>query len=98
VLRSWIGGADGGYDLTKIVETSLGIYRIDWDVDREIVLAEPFFSYVVHDAVAAAGRCKMLPALLRVRPVTGWVKADGAGRTRHHRGRDKGRGVSDVTS
>jgi hypothetical protein len=65
VVRSWIGGADGGYDLTKIVEHSRGIYRIDWDVDREIVLAEPFFSYVVHDAVAAAGRAERLPDLLR---------------------------------
>src|SRR5215212_98636 len=65
VVRSWIGGADGGYDMTKIVETSQGIYRIDWDVDREIVLAEPFFSYVVHDAVAAAGQGDRLPDLLR---------------------------------
>ena len=44
--------------MTKIVEHSQGIYRIDWDVDREIVLAEPFFSYVVHDAVAAAGQSR----------------------------------------
>jgi alpha-L-rhamnosidase len=65
VVRSWIGGEDGGYDMTKIVEHSLGIYRIDWDVDREVVLAEPFFSYVVHDAVAAAGRGDQLPNLLR---------------------------------
>ena len=65
VVRSWIGGEDGGYDMTKIVEHSQGIYRIDWDVDREVVLAEPFFSYVVHDAVAAAGRGDLLPDLLR---------------------------------
>ena len=65
VIRSWIGGADGGYDMTKIVEHSQGIYRIDWDVDREIVLAEPFFSYLVHDAVAAAGRADRLPDMLR---------------------------------
>jgi alpha-L-rhamnosidase len=65
VIRSWIGGEDGGYDMTKIVEHSQGIYRIDWDVDREVVLAEPFFSYVVHDAVAAAGRAERLPELLR---------------------------------
>ena len=65
VIRSWIGGEDGGYDMTKIVEHSQGIYRIDWDVDREVVLAEPFFSYVVHDAVAAAGRGDRLPSLLR---------------------------------
>jgi alpha-L-rhamnosidase len=65
VIRSWIGGADGGYDMTKIAEHSQGIYRIDWDVDAEIVLAEPFFSYLVHDAVAAAGRADRLPDLLR---------------------------------
>src|SRR5829696_98526 len=65
VVRSWIGGEDGGYDMVKIVEHSQGIYRIDWDVDREVVLAEPFFSYVVHDAVAAAGRSDLLPDLLR---------------------------------
>jgi len=65
VVRSWIGGDDGGYDLAKIAEQSHGIYRIDWDVDRAIVLAEPFFSYVVHDAVAAAGQAGRLPDLLR---------------------------------
>jgi alpha-L-rhamnosidase len=65
VVRSWIGGEDGGYDTTKIVEQSQGIYRIDWDADREVVLAEPFFSYVVHDAVASAGRADRLPGLLR---------------------------------
>jgi hypothetical protein len=65
VVRSWIGGEDGGYDMAKIVEHSQGIYRTDWDVDREIVLAEPFFSYVVHDAVASAGRADRLPSLLR---------------------------------
>lgn len=65
VVRSWIGGADGGYDMAKIVEQSQGIYRVDWDAGREIVLAQPFFSYVVHDAVAAAGRADLLPGLLR---------------------------------
>ncbi|HET9872736.1 MAG TPA: hypothetical protein VFP89_09100 [Propionibacteriaceae bacterium] len=65
VVRSWIGGADGGYDMTKIVETSQGIYRVNWDVDTEVVLAEPFFSHAVHDAVAAAGRGELLPDLLR---------------------------------
>jgi alpha-L-rhamnosidase len=65
VVRSWIGGNDGGYDLQKMIEQSEGIQRIDWDVDREIVLAEPFYSYVVHDAVAAAGRGGDLVTLLR---------------------------------
>ena len=65
VIRSWIGGDDGGYDLVKIEEQSRGIQRIDWDAETEVVLAEPFYSYVVHDAVAAAGRAAELPALLR---------------------------------
>jgi alpha-L-rhamnosidase-like protein len=65
VVRSWIGGDDGGYDLAKIVEQSRGIYQIDWDVEHEIVMAQPFFSHVVHDAVAHAGRAELLPDLLR---------------------------------
>lgn len=65
VVRSWIGGADGGYDLDKQVEQSQGIYRIDWDAEREVVLAQPFFSYVVHDAVAAAGHADRLLDLVR---------------------------------
>jgi alpha-L-rhamnosidase len=65
VVRSWIGGDDGGYDMVKIEEQSRGIQRIDWDAATEVVLAEPFYSYVVHDAVAAAGRAAELPALLR---------------------------------
>ena len=65
VVRSWIGGADGGYDFKRFAEVSRGILRIDWDVEREIVLAEPFFSYVVHDAVARAGRAEQLTDLVR---------------------------------
>ncbi|MCU1509200.1 MAG: hypothetical protein JWQ12_1465, partial [Glaciihabitans sp.] len=65
VIRSWIGGDHGGYDLVKIEEQSRGIQRIDWDAETEVVLAEPFYSYVVHDAVAAAERAAELPALLR---------------------------------
>jgi hypothetical protein len=40
-----------------------GIYEIDWDAERQIVLAEPFMSYTVHDAVALAGRADILPNL-----------------------------------
>ena len=65
VVRSWIGGDDGGYDMVKIEEQTRGIQRIDWDAATEVVLAEPFYSYVVHDAVAAAGRAAELPDLLR---------------------------------
>jgi hypothetical protein len=34
-------------------------------VEREVVIGEPFISYVVHDAVAAAGMADRLPGLYR---------------------------------
>ncbi len=37
----------------------------DWDVQKQIVKAEPFMSYVVHDAVAQADKADRLPALYR---------------------------------
>jgi alpha-L-rhamnosidase len=37
----------------------------DWDVQAEIVKAEPFMSYVVHDAVAQAGKADRLTTLYR---------------------------------
>lgn len=36
-----------------------------WDIEHRIVGAQPFFRYVVHDAVAAAGRADLVPALCR---------------------------------
>lgn len=36
-----------------------------WDVERQMVLAQPFFRYVVHDAVVAAGRGDLIPDLCR---------------------------------
>ena len=36
-----------------------------WDAQNQVVLAEPFMSYVVHDAVAAAGLAGRLPELSR---------------------------------
>lgn len=65
VVRSWIGGIDGGADMVKIEEQSRGVQRIDWDAAAQVVLAQPFYSYIVHDAVAAAGRAAELPVLLR---------------------------------
>jgi alpha-L-rhamnosidase len=65
VVRSWIGGSDGGYDPDKIAAQAAGIQHTDWDAEREVVLAEPFFSYVVHDAVAASGRADRLVTLIR---------------------------------
>jgi hypothetical protein len=36
-----------------------------WDVEKGIVKAQPFFRYVVHDALAAAGREDLIPSLCR---------------------------------
>jgi hypothetical protein len=44
---------------------ALGHGEPTWDVEREIVAAQPFYRYVVHDAVAAAGRAEAIPALCR---------------------------------
>jgi hypothetical protein len=41
----------------------MGIYEADWDTEREIVIGEPFISYMVHDAVAKAGLAHTLPQL-----------------------------------
>ena len=65
VVRSWIGAADGGYDPQKMAAQINGDLAVDWDVDRETVSAEPFGSYLVHDAVARAGRAEKLIDLVR---------------------------------
>src|SRR5205085_1538514 len=36
-----------------------------WDTGREVVRAQPFFRYVVHDALAAAGRADLIAAQCR---------------------------------
>lgn len=36
-----------------------------WDVDNGVVAAQPFYRYVVHDAVVAAGAADRIPALCR---------------------------------
>ncbi len=36
-----------------------------WDVERQLVRAQPFFRYVVHDALAAAGRSDLIAPLCR---------------------------------
>jgi len=42
-----------------------GVYHVNWDTGRQIVLAQPFMNYVVHDAVALAGLGDKLPDLYR---------------------------------
>ncbi len=63
VVRSWTGSETGEYSQEKIMKQMQGIYEADWDVVNQIVMAEPFLSYVVHDAVAAAGLADLLPSL-----------------------------------
>ena len=65
VVRSWVGSETGGYDHERFAEQMRGMPRIDWDPEREMVIAEPFFSYAVHDAVARAGRAELLIDLVR---------------------------------
>ncbi len=60
VVRSWAGG---GQSEEKFEKQQRGIYEIDWDVENEIVISQPFMSYVVHDAVVLAGRADLLPDL-----------------------------------
>ena len=62
VARAWTTGDD---ELQKLQKQFQGIYEIDWDAEQQIVLAEPFMQYVVHDAVALAGRADRLPDLYR---------------------------------
>ena len=42
-----------------------GGWEPDWDVESKIVIAEPFMSYVVHDAVAQADLADRLPTLYK---------------------------------
>jgi hypothetical protein len=35
-----------------------------WDIERQVVRAQPFFRYVVHDALAAAARADLIPRQL----------------------------------
>jgi alpha-L-rhamnosidase len=60
VVRSWAGG---GQSEEKFEQQQRGIYEIDWDVENEIVISQPFMSYVLHDAVALAGKAELLPDL-----------------------------------
>ena len=61
VIRTWMfgdGEADGPPDIRAP-------RRFTWDTQNQIVMAEPFMSYVVHDAVAMAGLAGRLPELYR---------------------------------
>jgi hypothetical protein len=60
-----------------------------WDVEKQVVVAQPFFRYVVHDALVAAGRTDLIPdqcrdwrALLE-RCETSWSESWFGGTTCH---------------
>lgn len=66
IVRSWLGNGRGEQSMERWqAQVQRGHYAITWDVEREIVKAEPFMSYLVHDAVAQAGLADLLPTLYR---------------------------------
>lgn len=64
VIRSWIGGA-GGYSIEKITDQMKGIQRIDWDEETQVVRAQPFASFWVHEAYEVAGRPELAISAIR---------------------------------
>jgi hypothetical protein len=60
-----------------------------WEVDRQVVRAQPFFRYVVHDALAAAGRADLVATacldwtVLLDRCATSWSETWYGGTTCH---------------
>jgi alpha-L-rhamnosidase len=65
VVRSRVGSEKGGYDPERFAQQMRGLPPIDWDTEREMVIAEPFFSYAEHEAVVRAGRAELLIDLVR---------------------------------
>jgi hypothetical protein len=65
VVRSWTGGDKGEYSPEKMMNQMMGIYVPDWDTENQIVIGQPFISYLVHDAVAQAGLAGKLTELYR---------------------------------
>ena len=65
VVRSRVGSETGGYDPERFAQQMRGLPPIDWDTEREMVIAEPFFSYAEHEAVVRAGRAELLIDLVR---------------------------------
>ncbi len=65
VDRPWMGDQEGRIDPQKVRRIIEGTYQPDWDLEKDVVLAQPFMQYVVHDAVAMAGRADLMPELYR---------------------------------
>jgi alpha-L-rhamnosidase len=68
VDRSWAFGPEGAppeEQKRRFGAMIAGLRHPDWDLERQIVRAEPFMSHVVHAALAHAGLAAHLPQLLR---------------------------------
>ncbi|MCA9837484.1 MAG: alpha-L-rhamnosidase N-terminal domain-containing protein [Trueperaceae bacterium] len=69
VVRSWMfqnGDEPEVKDAPPgFIQMATSRFAINWDAEKEIVIAEPFMSYVVHDAVAKAGKADILPQLYK---------------------------------
>ncbi|MGX9901394.1 alpha-L-rhamnosidase-related protein [Arthrobacter sp. SA17] len=68
VVQSWIG-SNGSYDDVRIAEHLRGVQHITWDPQEQVVRAEPFGSYIVHDAFATAGRTDTI-----IREIRRWTQ------------------------
>lgn len=64
VTRSWIGG-NGTYDEEKIARQIKGDRLVDWNTESETVVAQPFASFLVHDAYAKAQRPDLILSSIR---------------------------------
>ena len=64
VVRPWTG-RESAYSQEKMMKQCQGIYVADGTVAMEVVIAEPFRTYVVDDAVALAGQAARLRELYR---------------------------------
>jgi hypothetical protein len=66
VRHSWVMDpvtVDGGS--TGYIYLTTGYPEPEWDAEHQMVEAEPFFRYVVHDGVARAGRADLVADLCR---------------------------------
>ena len=64
--HSWVMDSvtvDGGS--TGFVHLTMGYPPPTWDVEQQMVEAEPFFRYVLHDGLARAGRADLIAGLCR---------------------------------
>jgi len=66
IRHSWVmDTVTVGGDASGFVHLVTGYPPPDWDVERQMVEAEPFFRYVLHDGLARAGRADLVAAACR---------------------------------